>query len=156
MKRIIPILLLLLLLAGCRGLYPDEYISVEEHEAPFAYKETTPANTEAPPETEPPLPVASRASDIREAIQNMVSEGHEQGEILAVNYEGDLEQDMKNMLSSMRENFPKYVYAMHPDSFEFSLHRTPAGVVVTVAMKLRLTAQEVQAIDSCEKFEAAE
>ena len=55
MKRIIPILLLLLLLAGCKGLYPDEYISVEEHEAPFAYKETTLASTEAPPETEPPL-----------------------------------------------------------------------------------------------------
>ena len=41
MKRIIPILLLLLLLAGCKGLYPDEYISVEEHEAPFAYKSIT-------------------------------------------------------------------------------------------------------------------
>ena len=50
MKRIIPILLLLLL-AGCKGLYPDEYISVEEHEVPFAYKETTLASTEAPPET---------------------------------------------------------------------------------------------------------
>ncbi|MBQ2619345.1 MAG: hypothetical protein IJG08_07690, partial [Oscillospiraceae bacterium] len=69
MKRIIPILLLLLLLAGCKGLYPDEYISVEEHEAPFASQATTLASTDAPPETEPPLPVASRATDIREAIQ---------------------------------------------------------------------------------------
>ena len=61
MKRALPLLLALLLLAGCRGqtFYPDEYSYVNEHQAPYAVRETTAEPTETETEAEPEMPIVS-------------------------------------------------------------------------------------------------
>lgn len=136
-----------LLLAGCQSLYPESYVSVNEHEAPFAYREQTESLTpETEAEARPELAVASRDIDIREIIQGFVMEGRETGQILLKDYRGNVDEDMKNMFNFMLSDSPKYNYAM--DQFDWSLHRTQAGVVVTVEMQLRLTPQELQAIET--------
>ncbi len=144
MKRWIVPMLCLLLLTGCRSLYPDEYLSVNEHDAPFAYKETTtepPASTEAPPMYETVLdPFALRAR-----IMQMVSQGVEEERFLLPGYSQEkLESAMQELESTLYSSYPKYTYAM--DSFEWQLGSTPAGATVTVQMRLRLTPQEIKSI----------
>lgn len=145
-KRMLPLLLALLLCAGCQRFYPDEYLSVQEHEAPFAYRETV--TVPAATETEPPVSIkrVSRAYDIREAIQDMVMSGEESGELLLTNYAGDVVNDMQNMFGALLSDSPKLNYAM--DRFDWSLKHTERGTVVRIAMKLRLTPQEIQAIET--------
>ena len=145
MKRLLLSFLALLLLAGCRGMYPDEYLSVNEHQAPFAYRETT---TQAPETTEPgPARISvSRAYDIREGIQDLVISGQEKGQFLLKDYVGNVSEDMKNMFGFLLSDSPKYNYAM--DSFDWYLSRDGENQLVNVEMQLRLTPQEVQDIDT--------
>ena len=149
MKHAIFLLFLLLglSLTGCSSLYPDEYVTVAAHVAPYAHKQLAPDASESA-DAGKPMSSASCANEIREIIQNMVREGKETEQILLVNYEGNIEEDLRNMVNFMREDSPKYVYAMHSDSFVSDLRRTDVGTIVTVNLKLRLTAQEVQAIDT--------
>lgn len=144
MRRMLLMLALLLFLCGCQRLYPDEYISVNEHEAPFAYRETVtePATTE--PDPGPEILSVSRAYDIREGIQDMVMNGEESGQFRLKNYVGDVEADMKNMFNSLLSDSPKINYAM--DSFDWSIQRDKDGTLVNVEMKLRLAPQEIQDI----------
>lgn len=136
-------LLLLLLASGCRAAEPDEYISVKEHEAPYAHRETTapPVETEAPP---PELRTVSRSSDLREAIQEMAMNGEESAQFLIKDYVGDVNADVKNVFNLLLSDSPKYNYAM--DSINCELKRTQAGPVVKVDMKLRLTPKELMDI----------
>ena len=146
MRRTLLFLAALLLLCGCQRMYPDEYISVNEHEAPFAYRETVtePATTEAKPE--PEILTVSRAYDIREGIQDLVMNGEEAGQFRLKNYVGDVEADMKNMFNTLLSDSPKINYAM--DSFDWTIQRDKDGTLVTVEMKLRLAPQEIQAIQT--------
>lgn len=151
MKRIVPILLLFLLLVGCKGALSDEYVFVTEHVAPFAVKETTQETTEAPEEAS--MPVAACARDICLIIQKMICEGREEGQILLPQYgENSVSElsveDLNNLIKTMRENDPLYVYAMHQDSFSYKLTQTGSDTVLSVSFKLRLTAQEVQNIQT--------
>ena len=146
MKRCLALLLALLLFAGCQRMYPDEYVSVNEHVAPFAYRETAAATTVTEPDPLAAMTRVSRASDIREAIQDLVIHGEQTGEFLLQDYAGSVEQDMKDMFNTLLSDSPKYTYAM--DSFDWNLQNSDAGVIVQVQMQLRLTPQEIQAIET--------
>ena len=142
-KLLLSALLLVLLLAAsaCKSSYPDEYISVKEHEAPYAQRETTAAPEETEQEPEPELRTVSRSSDLREAIQEMAENGEESAQFLIKDYVGDVNADIKNMFNLLLSDSPKYNYAL--DSFYCELKRTQQGPVVKVDMKLRLTPQEL-------------
>ncbi len=146
LKKLVFPLLLILLLLGCQRMYPDEYFFVTEHAAPFAYRET---GTEEPTtemrSEENMLPLVSRHSDIRDAIQNMVLRGEETGVFLLEGYDSNVDQDMKDMYNEIRENEPKYVYAMD-DRFEWKQIKVNGRRAVEITLKLRLTPQEVQMI----------
>lgn len=144
MKRILVIVGFLLLFAGCSSMYPSEYISVQEHEAPFAYRETTAAPETTEQVQEESIRTVSRASDLRDAIQELVMSGRESGQFLLKNYAGDVKEDMKNMFNTLLSDSPKYTYAM--DRFDWDINYGQLGVVVMVEMKLRLTPQELLAI----------
>ena len=145
MKRLLFVLMLVLTLSGCQSLYPDEYLSVSEHVAPFAYRETEPP----PTETEGPeqMPTVSLASDIREAIKRMVIHGEETGEFLLVHYVGDVNQDMGNMYFTLRSDSPKYAYAM-TRPFGWQVINKPEGSVVSISIDYRLKPEQVQAIQT--------
>lgn len=155
MKKLLLTLLLVLLLTGCRKLYADDYLYVNEHDAPFAYRETESKAEASSAEDQDPetLPKVSRASDIRDEIQNMVLHGEEVGVFLLSDYDGDVKSDMNNMLIALLQDSPKFNYAM--DSFDWSLSDAEEGKTVTVTMKLRLTPQEVQAIETVRYSEQA-
>ena len=146
MKKKLLLLALALLLTGCQRIYPDDYRFLQEHDAPFAYRETEQQSIVFRQNMEEEmLPVVSRGSDIREEIQSMVSSGERSGTFLLKNYVGNVEQDMKNMYNDLLNDSPKYIYAMD-DSFHWSLSEIDGGQVVRIRMKLRLTPQEVQDI----------
>ena len=146
MKRLLPFLLLALLLTGCRDMYQEDYRFVQEHEAPFAYRETDQASPESNPPTEREmLPTVSRASDIREKIQSMVNNGEETGTFLLKNYDGIVDRDMRNMYNDLLDDSPKYIYALD-DRLTWSLLEIDAGKAIRIKLKLRLTPKEVQAI----------
>ena len=73
MKRLIPLLLCVLLLAGCRSIYPEEYLYLETHEALYAYQGTASAATEPEETEEPPLRPVSYLSYIRVLLYSMLS-----------------------------------------------------------------------------------
>ena len=146
MKRTLILAVLLLLTTGCSSLYPSEYVSVKEHEAPFAYRETTSLPETTEQESEESIKTVSRASDIRDAIQELVVNGLESGQFRLKDYAGNVESDMKNMFNTLLSNSPKYTYAM--DHFDWNIRNDLSGVLVSVELKLRLTPQELQNIQS--------
>lgn len=146
MKRCLTVLLALLLLCGCSGqnLFPDEYVYVHEHDAPFAVKETV-ANTEpTEPEPENTIKTVSRASDIRNAIKEMIRNGESTGQFLLKNYMGDVQDDARGMFDLLLADSPKYNYAM--ESFDCSVVYNQIGVFVKVNMKLRLKPEDIEDI----------
>lgn len=146
MKRILLLLAVLLLLTGCQSLYPDEYLAVNEHEAPFAYRETA-VESETATEPAPEYRIASDVFALRDGIQQMALEGAETRQFLLPGYNRErLELAMQDVESALLSSSPKYPYAM--DSFEWVLEQADAGAVVTVTMQLRLTPQEIKAIET--------
>lgn len=147
MKKLWPLLLLaVLLLAGCRGMHPDEYISVQEHEAPFAVRETVPETNQEETNPTKTTNTITRASDLRNAIQRMVEEGQETGRFFVKSYYGELDEDLENMPNVLLKDSPKHYYAI--ESLELSKSQNQIGTIVDVSMKLRLTPQELDAIET--------
>lgn len=146
MKKLWPLLLAVLLLAGCRGMHPDEYISVQEHEAPFAVRETVPETIQAETNPAKTINTITRASDLRNAIQRMVEEGQETGRFFVRSYYGELDEDLENMPGVLLKDSPKHSYAI--ESLELSKSQNQIETIVDVSMKLRLSPQELNAIET--------
>ena len=107
MKRLIPLLFCILLLAGCRSPYPEEFLYLETHEALYAYQET--ASTAAAPEETavPPLDPVFYLADIREGIQEMLRNDKTAARFLLRDYHGETEnlaETVKNDLESYSPN----------------------------------------------------
>ena len=150
MKRIIPMIVLLLLLVGCQGMFSNEYVYVTEHIAPFAVKETT---QEALPQTEETLYTATNLKGVRDAIKDMVRNGEEKGKILLEFHEEDAKDlNVNNLLNALCNDSPLYVYAMHQDSFSCNLSKKSLDPVLSVSFKLRLAAREVASIEKTGTF----
>lgn len=110
MKKLLLPLLLVLLLAGCQKLYPDEDIYVSEHVAPFAYRETRQMGDET--HEQDLMQTVKCASDIRREIKRMLIRGDENGTFRLENYDGNVNADMKDMYYALRNDSPKYAYAL--------------------------------------------
>lgn len=145
-KRCLLILLVLLFLCGCSGqsLFPDEYIYVHEHEAPFAVRETVVSTEETEAEPEEVIKTVSRASDIRDAIKDLIRNGESSGQFLLKNYSGDVQEDARGMFDILLADSPKYNYAM--ESFDCSVVYNQIGVFVKVNMKLQLKPEDIETI----------
>ena len=146
MKRVSLLLLALLLLTGCRGMYPDESLSLQEHVAPFAYRDTGAETTETEAQTEPAYWPVSSSAEIRRGIQELILNGESSGSFLLVNYTGNVDEHMQAMFNALLADSPKFNYAM--DKFDWSLGRVDAGQVVNVEMKLHFSPEELRAIET--------
>ena len=89
MKRCLGLILAVLLLAGCGNLYPDDYLSVESNQAPYAYRETTGAPSTDASEAETKTVSVSTLGEIRMGIQNLLLTGGTKGRFLLHGYRGD-------------------------------------------------------------------
>ena len=153
MKRLIPLLLLFLLallLAGCKGLYPNEYLYQAEHEAPYAYKEvvTTVAETKSPP------PEAADYYELRSIVRSFVLEGTEHGQIRITDYDGDLEQDLRRVSRYLISEDPISSYAA--DYINCEREETSYGWLVRVDAVYRRSANEIASIRSVRGRDAAQ
>lgn len=148
MKKLLPVLLALLLLTACRGMYPDDYVSVNEHDAPYAYRTTEAPTENAEPDAAKTAVMVSSAYDILTQIQELVLEGKESGQFLLENYSGDVLRNMEQMREKLCRDCPKYLYAMKGQDFRWSIQEDGAETYVNVEMKLRLTPEEIRDIKS--------
>lgn len=146
MKKLLLLLILVLMLPGCQSMYPSDYRYVQEHDAPYAYRETEPA-TEPTRSREGRRPLVSSGADLREAIQEMVDNGIEAETFLLKDYSGDVDLDMKNMYNEMLIDSPKYNYAMDsPPFWHLSPNEEDEGELVTIRIKLRIKPEEIRDI----------
>lgn len=153
MKRPILWILILvfsLLISGCAGWNTDVYISVAEHDAPYAYH---PETTEAAEETEPPIPTASNYYQMRTILQGFVTSGVEHGQLILSSYDGDLEEDIKKVTRYLTTEDPVSAYATD----YLACERKPygAGWLVTVNAVYRRSVSEIQAIQPVRGTDAA-
>ena len=102
MKRLIPLLLLLLLITGCS--MEKDYLSVRPH------VEQQPWQTEVG-ESEVP-PVACNRLELRGAILTFIDNWQEQGTVLIREYEGDLEKDLGEAMDYATQQHPTGAYAV--------------------------------------------
>ena len=149
MRRLIPIVLLLLLLAGCRGLYPNEYLYQAEHEAPYAYKEVETAAAE----TQAALPEASDYYELRSIVRSFVLKGIEHGQVRITDYNGDLEQDLRLVPRYLTSQDPISSYAT--DYITCEREETDYGWLIRVDAVYRRSANEIASIRSVRGREAA-
>ena len=145
MKRLIPLLCAVLLLAGCKGLYPEEYVYAEPHMAPFAYQETTAVPTSPTEEAELPPQAVYYLSDIRTGIQKMILEGRTVGTFLLRDYREEKENLPEAVKNDLETISPKYVYHA---SLTLNTEETPEGLLLHVKVRPGLTREELKSIPS--------
>lgn len=155
MKRLLPLLLALcLLLTGCRGIYnrlfKNEYLSLSEHDAPFALRETTEAPTEA---AEPSTPAAGDYYQMRSILTSFVTSGVEHGEILLTDYDGDVEQDLKRVVRFLTTQDPICAYAV--DFVSYERFESEKGWRICFNMVFRRSTGEIASIEPVRGNETA-
>ncbi len=153
MKRQILLLMIAVItfqLCGCAGWNANEYISVADHDAPYAYH---PETTEAIKETEPPVPVASNYYQMRTILQGFVASGIEHGQLILTGYEGDLEEDLKKVTRYFTAEDPVSAYATDYIACERKAYGS--GWLVTVNAVYRRSVSEIQAIQPVRGTDAA-
>ena len=131
MKRLIPLLCCLLLLAGCGSLNPEEYLYLETHVAPYAYQESASA-AEPTEATAPLLQPVSYLSDIREGIQEMLRNDVTSARFLLQDYHGNTANLAETVKTDLMSYSPKYVYNAELNLYTES---TPRGEVLNVKIK---------------------
>ena len=145
----VPLLALCLLLTGCRELYKNEYLSLSEHDAPFAFRET-----EAPEETaDSATPTASNYYSMRSILTSYVAGGVEHGEILLTDYDGEVEQDLKRVTRFLTTQDPVSAYAT--DFVSYERYESDRGWLVTFNMVFRRSTGEIASIEPVRGNEAA-
>ncbi len=145
MKRLIPLLFCILLLAGCRSPYPEEFLYLETHEALYAYQET--ASTAAAPEETavPPLDPVFYLADIREGIQEMFRNDKTAARFLLRDYHGETENLAETVKNDLESYSPKYVYNAE---LSMETESTPQGLVLNVHVKPGMPGKELKSIVS--------
>ena len=138
------------LMAGCRRLYPDESLSVKEHNAPFAFRETTAAPTET---ADPPMLTASNYYELRSVLRSFVSDGVEHGEVFVRSYSGNLEDDLKKLIRYLTEEDPVSAYAT--DYVSCERMSMDGGWMVSVNAVYRRSVGEIREIQPVRGSEEA-
>lgn len=141
MKRILAAeLLLCLLLCGCKRIYPNEYLKLTEHKAPYAYKnDSSDGQNDAVP-----TPVVSDYYALRSALSGFVTEGVEHAQVQMENYRGDEEQDINRVKVYLTEEDPICAYAI--DYISLERKQNEDGWLITVDAVYRRSVREIESI----------
>ena len=134
MKRMLLILCCMLLLSGCASLAPDEYLSITPHQ-------TT--------DVQAPVTNVATAGDYRtlkKAILNQVRAGQTEGVIHVTEYNGALEDDLRNAAYEVSKLDPLGAYAV--DYMTHSCTRIVSYYEIRIYITFRRTAVEIAQIQS--------
>ena len=129
MKRILPILLCVALLTGCSSLAPDSYHSVTPHE--ITDNPSVATN-------------AAEASDyhgLKVAILNQIRMGRTDGIIHVTDYEGDVEEDLKQAAYEISALNPLGAYAV--EYMTHSCNQLLTYHEIRISISYRRTAQQI-------------
>lgn len=144
MKRCLGLILAVLLLAGCGNLYPDDYLSVESNQAPYAYRETTVPTTAEPEETEPRVQSVTALPEIRDGIVDLLLSGGKSVRFLLDEYRGDTENLPDKVMDNLMTNKPKSVYAAK--SLDMTMEKSGGHKILLVNLEPSITPEEYRAI----------
>lgn len=144
MKRLIPIVLLLLLLAGCKA--EEDYLSVRPHvEQP----------TQGAPSGEAdPIPVVTNRLELRGAILSLIDNWKEQGQILIQDYEGDVAQNLSEIMDYATRQHPTGAYAV--DYADAEIIEEEGQQLVQVSFVFRRSLSEINSIVLVDDSDAAQ
>lgn len=134
MKRLIPLLLLLVLLCGCGD--EKDYLSVRPH------VEQQSQITQAP-ETDA-SPVVGNRLELRGAILSLIDNWKEQGKILIRNYDGDLEQNLSEAMDYATRQHPTGAYAV--DYAHSEILQEDGQQYVQISIVFRRSLSEINSI----------
>lgn len=131
MKRLIPLLILLLLLTGC-SLTPDEYLYVEPHVDSSVQDNSTDALT------------AENYLSLKNAILRLIRTGKTEGVIRVTNYDGDVEKDLPEAAYAVSKQDPLGAYAV--DYMTHSCTQIVSYYEIRINITFRRTAEEIAGI----------
>ncbi len=145
MKRLIPIvlLLLLLLLVGCSS--QEDYLSIRPHVE-------QPTQVPAPTETDP-IPVVTNRLELRGAILSLIDNWKEQGTVLIQNYEGDVAQNLSEVMEYATGQHPTGAYAV--DYADAEIVEENGQQLVQVSFVFRRSISEINSIVLVDNNDAA-
>ena len=150
MRRCAGLLVLLaLLLTGCSSFFPKEYLSLTEHEAPFAFRETESVAEETAEQTT----TVSNYYDMRSVFLDFVTSGIEHGQFVLENYSGDIEEDLRQVVRYLTAQNPVSAYAV--DYINYERTEITGGWLISVDAVYRRSASEIAAIQPVRGNEAA-
>ena len=144
MKRLIPIVLLLLLLTGCRA--EEDYLSVRPHvEQP----------TQGDPSGEAdPIPVVTNRLELRGAILSLIDNWKEQGQVLIQDYDGDVAQNLSEIMDYATRQHPTGAYAV--DYADAEIIEEAGQQLVQVSFVFRRSLSEINSIVLVDDSDAAQ
>ena len=143
MKRLIPMLLLLLLLTGCSK--EKEYLSIRPH------VEQQPQQTDHGEADV--TPVVGNRLELRGAIFTFIDNWQEQGTVLVREYEGDLEKDLEEAMEYATQQHPTGSYAV--DYADSEIRETDGQCYVQISIVFRRSLGEINAIVLVDDNDAA-
>lgn len=120
MKKLLPILTLLLLLTGC-SLIDDSYTVVQDHAAPVM--------------TETDAVTVSNYDELKYAILDLVDTRQESGVIQAVGYDGDASTDAAAAVYDVWNNDPDGNYAIEFITADCTQILTRSDITVTITYR---------------------
>ena len=134
MKRMLLILCCILLLSGCASLAPDEYLSITPHQ-----------NTDVqPPVTD--VATAKEYRTLKKAILDQVRAGRTEGVIHVTDYDGVVEDDLRDAAYEVSKLDPLGAYAV--DYMTHSCTRIVSYYEIRIYITFRRTAVEIAQIQS--------
>ena len=131
MKRLIPLLLLLLALTGC-SLTPDEYLYMEPHVDSSVQDNSADALT------------AQNYTSLKNAILRLIRTGKTEGVIRVTNYDGDVEKDLPDAAYAVSKQDPLGAYAV--DYMTHSCTQIVSYYEIRINITFRRTAEEIAGI----------
>lgn len=146
-KLIIVLVAVSILLCGCAAFKTADYLHIQEHVDPFSYKETIPEETQAKQLS------ADDYYSLRSVLISLMTEGTEHAQIYFEQYNGDIENDLKRVVSYLSEVDPVGAYAVDYINYERVNERSRSSVVFDFVY--RRSANEIASIRSVRGNEQA-
>ena len=152
MKRIVCLLFVILLLTGCKPMYPDDYVYVESDQAPYAYRETSGPNASGSGEAGPITKTVSNIADIRKAIQSLMSSGVSAGRFLVTGSLAETDDLSEQVRDYLVKYTPKCVFAAN--RLDLNTEKTDFGVILNVNIDTAMSPEEFNNIKTCRNVDA--
>ncbi len=149
-KLLALVLVLACLCSGCTGLYSAGYVWETEHNDPYSYKEETEEPTE---ETEAELSVVSNYYEIMSQLRGFVNAGTRHGQFLVQDYDGELDQELRDAFSAITTTDSIGAYAI--EDINYSRTNQGEAWLVTVDAVYRHSPNEIASIPSVRGIDRA-